>query len=167
MTDFDRDDRVAEWLDAAARLWAATRYCWLATTDASGEAHLRPMGRTPPVRGDEAWRLRFIADGRTRKVADIARNAALSITAQRDADDAYLALRGKGEIGLGARRDARLWRDAYDAYFPGEDDREHAAFLEVRVDRIDLWMRSVTPEPFGLRAVTLTRDDAEVWRRIA
>ncbi len=63
----------------------------------------------------------------------------------------------KAEIG-------RRWLRRYEAYFPDGPDRSNAIFLSVDVDRIELWIRGVTPEPFGLNTTTLERDGARRWR---
>ena len=59
------------------------------------------------------------------------------------------------------------WKPAYDAYFPTETDRASAIFVEVEVERMELWIRGVTPEPFGLRATVLERDAGVGWRVVA
>jgi hypothetical protein len=35
----------------------------------------------------------------------------------------------------------RLWKDAFDAYFPTAVDRANAAFVEVDIERMELWIR--------------------------
>ena len=57
------------------------------------------------------------------------------------------------------------WKAAYDVYFPSETDRTNAIFVEVEVERMELWIRGVTPEPFGLRATVLERS-AVGWRLV-
>jgi len=57
------------------------------------------------------------------------------------------------------------WKPAYDTYFPSDTDRANAIFVEVEIERMELWIRGVTPEPFGLRAAVLERD-AGGWRLI-
>ena len=51
-------------------------------------------------------------------------------------------------------------------YFPTEQDRANAIFVEVDVERMELWIRGVTPEPFGLRATILERDAGRGWRLV-
>jgi hypothetical protein len=60
-----------------------------------------------------------------------------------------------------------LWRDAYAAYFPAPGDKAHAAFIEIRVDRMEAWIAGFTPEPFGLRPAVLQRDASGAWRSVA
>ena len=49
-------------------------------------------------------------------------------------------------------------------YFPDEEERANAAFVEVNVERMELWIRGVTPEPFGLHTTILERDATAAWR---
>ena len=158
-------DRVDFYLAAAAQVVAHARYGWLATSGEAGAVNARPMGRLPQGRGDD-WVLRFVTDARSRKVGEIARGDRVAVIMQREAEDAYLSLAGEAVVRPHARTDAAHWRAAYRAYFPGEGEEAHAAFLEVRVDRVELWIRGVTPEPFGLRTTALERDAAGGWREV-
>jgi len=58
----------------------------------------------------------------------------------------------------------RLGKRAYDAFVPDEEARAHALFAEVKVERLELWIRGVTPEPLGLKATVLERDAGGSWR---
>ena len=55
-------------------------------------------------------------------------------------------------------------KKAYDTYFPTEEERANAALIGVDVRRIKLWIRGVTPEPFGIRATEIERDEQGLWR---
>ena len=83
---------------------------------------------------------------------------------QSDRDDAYVALNGKAALIEDEAEVRRLWKRAYDPYFPNETDKANAAFVQVSVERMELWIRGVTPEPFGLRATRLDRGSAGDWR---
>jgi general stress protein 26 len=107
-----------------------------------------------------------VTDARSRKVAEIGREGRVAVIVQHDAEDAYLSLGGEAVTLPRACDDARHWREAYRVYFPGEGEEKHAAFIEIRVDRMELWLRGVTPEPFGLRPTVLTRDASGSWRQI-
>jgi general stress protein 26 len=156
-------DRVDFYLAAAAQVVANTRYCWLATSGEAGAVSARPMGRTPQKRGED-WIFRFVTDSRTRKIDEIGLGGRVAVIVQREAEDAYVALAGEVAVRPRAREDAEHWRDGYRVYFPGPGEERHAAFLEVRVDRIELWIRGVTPEPWGQRPTVLARDAAGGWR---
>jgi general stress protein 26 len=153
-------------LAGAAKTIGGARYCWLATAAEDGFVNLRPMGRLPADRKDE-WTIRFIADGRSRKVADMRRAGRVAIICQHDPDDAYVALYGEATLREGEEEIRKRWKDAYDVFFAGGRDRRYAAFVEVAVERMELWIRGVTPEPFGLRPTVLERDAGSSWRAVS
>jgi hypothetical protein len=43
--------------------------------------------------------------------------------------------------------------------------RAHALFVEVAIERLELWIRGVTPELFGTMATVLERDHGG-WRLV-
>jgi general stress protein 26 len=165
-SDNDRDPiDVGRLLAGAARTIGSVPYCWLATSTLAGSS-MRPMGRLPRGPGDDDWTIRFVTDARSRKAADIRRMATVTLLFQRDADDAYVAPTGAGRL-VEEEAEVRLrWKDAYAPFFPTATDRANAAFLEVEAQRLDLWIRGVTPEPFGLHATTLERDAGGAWRLV-
>lgn len=150
-------------LAGAAKTMQSARYCWLATTDEAGAPHARPMGRIVNDFGEDEWRLRFLTDARSRKAADMRRAGEVTIMFHHEPDLAYVALIGRGALHEDASETRRRWKAAYDVYFPSERDRANAIFVEVEAERMELWIRGVTPEPFGLRATVLERD-AGGWR---
>jgi general stress protein 26 len=115
---------------------------------------------------EDEWKIRFVTDGRSRKACDIRRDGKVTIVFQHDPEDAYVTLIGRASLRESASEVRRRWKRAYDAYFPGEQDRANAAFVEVEVERMELWIRGVTPEPFGLQTTTLERDAGGAWRLI-
>ena len=155
---------VSRLLDGAEKTAAISRWCWLATSTETGVSRMRPMGRLPPEPGDDRWTIRFLTDGRSRKAAEIWRAGRVAIIFQREADDAYVAATGMAKLRLESSEVQRRWKDAYSRYFPSEEDKENAAFLEVEAQRLELWICGVTPEPFGLHTTTLERDAAGAWR---
>ena len=82
---------------------------------------------------------------------------------QQNVDDAFVVLTGTATLLEQPSQVRQLWRQAYDAYFPTEADRANAAFAEVSVERMELWIRGVTPEPFGLRPTVLERGSGGAW----
>jgi general stress protein 26 len=158
---------VSRLLASAAKTVASARYCWLATTAENGGASARPMGRLLRDPDENDWTIRFITDGRSRKVSDVRRASKVAIIFQRDTDDAYITLIGTASLRERASEVRRWWRDAYDVYFPSEEDRAKAVFVEIDTERMELWIRGVTPEPFGLHTTILERDASGDWRLIA
>lgn len=151
-------------LAGAAKIIKTMRYCWLATAAEAGGANLRPMGWLPHNVEDD-WTIRFVTDGRSRKVSDMRRAGRVTIIFQRETDDAYVTLMGTATLRR-ASEVRQWWKDAYNAYFPSESDRANAVFVEVKVERMELWVRGLTPEPFGMRA-TILRRDADGWRAMS
>jgi general stress protein 26 len=154
---------VTPLLDGAARTMRNARYCWLATATEAGAPHVRPMGRILNDPGEDQWKVRFLTDRRSNKAADMRRASEVSILVQHDPDLAFVTLIGKVELHEDASETRSRWKAAYNVYFPSAADQANAIFVEVEVGRMELWIRGVTPEPFGLRATVLERD-AEGWR---
>ena len=156
---------VSHLLDSAAKTMRSARYCWLATATEAGAPHVRPMGRVLNDPGEDQWKIRFLTDGRSNKAAHMRRASEVSILFQHDPDLAFVTMIGKAALHENASETRGRWKPAYDVYFPSEADRANAIFVEVEVERMELWIRGVTPEPFGLRATVLERD-AGGWRLI-
>jgi general stress protein 26 len=155
---------VSRLLAGAAKTMASLGYCWLVTAAETGGANPRPMGRLPRDPGDNEWTVRFVTDARSRKARDIRRAGKVAVIFQREADDAFVTLIGAAKLRDSASEVRRRWKDAYDAYFPSEMDRANASFIEVEVERMELWIRGVTPEPFGMHPTTLERIAGGAWR---
>src|SRR5271166_1084288 len=129
----------------------------------------RPPERAPDgAAAARAWRRRLDDPIRHRRaVAQGGRHPARArgrAPLSADADDAYVALTGAARLLTRESEVRRRWKDAYAPFFPTETDRANAAFLEVEARRLELWIRGVTPEPFGLQATTLERDASGAWR---
>jgi general stress protein 26 len=150
-------------LRATAEKIRKVRYCWLLTVAGDGGIRPRPMGRVPRDADEDEWTLRFITDGRSPKVADMRRVGNVSVIFQHDPDDAFVALAGKASLAEGKPEIRRRWTAAYDAFFPAGPDRSSAIFVTIDVARVELWIRGVTPEPFGLRTTVIERDATRGW----
>jgi general stress protein 26 len=155
---------VKELLGAAARKISKVRYCWLLTGAGEGGIRPRPMGRLPRDADDDEWRLRFITDSRSPKVADMRRDGRVSVIFQHDPDDAFVAVAGKASLVEGKPEIRRRWASAYDAFFPEGPDQSSAIFLTIDAIRVELWIRGLTSEPFGLRTTVIERDAARGWQ---
>lgn len=153
-----------ELLTGAAKTMASVRYCWLVTTAKDG-VHGRPMGRIPPEAGEDALTVRFLADDRSGKVAQIREASAITAIFENQPGDGYVTVTGRATLQQDLAVVQRRWKPGYDAYFPAKDDRAHALFVEVEIERLELWIRGVTPEPFGVTATVLERE-GDGWRLV-
>ncbi len=150
-------------LAGAAKAIQAVRYCWLVTKATDG-FNARPMGRVLPDKSEDGWIVRFVTDGRSRKAHELSGEREAGLIFQSDPDEAYVALFGKARLLERAEDVERFWKKHYEVYFPTPADRAAAAFIEVDVSRMELWIRGVTPEPFGLHATKLARDAGGAWQ---
>ena len=158
---------VSQLLAGAAKTMRSVRYCWLATASGVGTPRVRPMGRVLNDPGEDEWTIRFLTDRRSRKAADMRRAGEVAILFQHDPDLAFVTLIGNAALHDSASEVRSRWKRAYDVYFPTETDRANAVFVEIEVERMELWIRGVTPEPFGLRATVIERDAGGGWRVIS
>jgi general stress protein 26 len=154
---------VKRMLAGARKIVTGVQYCWLVSRrDESVRA--RPMGRLLPSEDDDNWIIRFLTNRRSRKVADLRQTSTVGLIFQNDGDDAFASLTGAARLIEDVSEIRALWNeDAHARYFPTAKDRANACFIEVRIERMELWIRGVTPEPFGLQATILQRDPKGAW----
>lgn len=158
------DERdVARLLASAAKVVSGAHYCWLTTQAKDGGTNARPMGRVRPNADEKDWIIRFVTDGRSRKASEVRRSSRVKLIFQNEGDDAFVLLEGRARLLEGGSALQQHWKDAYGMYFPGPTDRASAAFLEVTVQRMALWIRGVTSEPFGLHPTALERSPHGNW----
>jgi general stress protein 26 len=158
------DPMLHELLAGAAKTMAGQHYCWLITTAEDG-THARPMGRIPAEPGEDVLTVRFLADGRSRKAAEIRRCGKVTAIYENQPRDGYVTVTGTAVLQNDPSAVRLRWKRGYEAYFPTEADRAHALFVEVSIERMELWIRGVTPEPFGTTPTVLERDD-KGWRLV-
>ena len=154
---------VSRLLAGAAETIRKVRYCWLVTAAAEGGTRCRPMGWVPRDKGEDEWTLRFLTASRSHKAADMRCVDQVSVLFQHDPDDAYVTLTGKVSLAEGKPEIRKRWKAAYEAYFPDGPDHSSAIFVALDVTRLELWIRGVTPEPFGLRTTVVERDATRRW----
>jgi general stress protein 26 len=159
----DNATDVNRLLGAAAEKIRKVRYCWLVISTGERGIRARPMGRVPRDADEDDWTLRFITDARSSKVADMRRVGHVSVIFQHDPDDAFVALAGKASLVEDKPEIRRRWKPAYDAFAPGGPDNSGAIFVTIDVARVELWIRGVTPDPFGMRTTVIERDATRGW----
>jgi general stress protein 26 len=167
MSDFNAisdQDATRQLLAGAAKTVIDSRYCWLLTAGTGATGGARPMGLVGRALDSKDWTLSFVTDGRSRKAEEIRRNGDIGLVFQRETEDAYVKLSGKAALHDDRSVVSRRWKSAFDLYFPTKTDRENATFVDIRVESMDLWIRGLTPEPFGLQATTLEQDGEGQWR---
>lgn len=151
-------------LGAAAERIRKVRYCWLLTGTGEGGIRPRPMGRLPRDADDDEWMLRFVTDGRSPKAADMRRDGRVCVIFQHDPDDVFVAVTGKASLVEDKPEIRRRWMPAYNAFFPEGPDQSSAIFVTIDAIRVELWIRGLTSEPFGLRTTVIERDATRTWQ---
>jgi general stress protein 26 len=157
-------DAAGRLLAGAAKTVIDAHFWWFFTARAGEIASARPMGLVGRALDSEDWRLSFVTDGRSRKAEEIRQNRDVCLVFQRETEDAFVKLSGKAALHDDRSEVSQRWKSVYDRYFPTKTDRENATFVDIRVESMDLWIRGLTPEPFGLQATTLERDGGGQWR---
>jgi general stress protein 26 len=150
-------------LSGAAKAIAGVHYCWLLTAAQPGWLSARPMGRLQGDLEEDDWRLRFVADGRSRKIRELERCRQAAAIVQ-SGDEAFVTLQGVPTCCTDATLASQLLGKSFEVYFPSDEDRANVAVIEIDARRMDLWIRGVTPEPFGVRPVRLERDPTRGWQ---
>jgi general stress protein 26 len=86
---------------------------------------------------------------------------------QHHPDHSYVVL--SGQAGLVAERSLIRGRrhDAWRSYFPGGPADPDVILVRCAVDRIELCVPGVSPEPFGIRYAAVERDAAGAWRHLS
>jgi len=161
--DEPNDSQVSRLLAGAASLIESVRYCWLVTRSKAGGVNARPMGRVLPACEQADWKILFVTYGRSQKASDIRRADSVEFIFQGDHEEAFGTFAGRAVLIEDPLAVQRLWKPAYEPNFPEEADRANAAFIEIAVERMKLWIPGVTPEPFGLRPGILERGAGGGW----
>ena len=112
---------------------------------------------------EDDWRFRLVADDRSRKVRELQLTQRAAAVIQ-SGDEAFVTLTGIPTLRADAALARQFLKSSFEVYFPAEQDRAHAAVIEIDTRRMDLWIRGVTREPFGMYPVGLERDAARSWR---
>jgi general stress protein 26 len=163
-----QDDAAVERLLTATRnTMAKARYCWAVTAAADGTANARPMGKLPSAPDRDEWKIWFLTRRSSRKAKEILQTGRITIVYQHDTDDACVTLIGRASLMEDRTAMRAQWQKPWNLFFPGGAEDANAVFVDADIDRIELWVRGVTPEPFGTRGEILERDAGGRWSVIA
>jgi len=154
---------IGRLLEGAESVITRAQHCWLMTISQRDRVSARPMGRIVPRPGQSDWTLCFLSDARSKKLSDIRSAKDVRLIFDRE-DDAFVSLAGPAEVVADAATIERRWRADYDRIFPTAADKINAVFIDIRAEELRLWIRGLTPEPFGVRSMTLRRSLGGDWR---
>jgi general stress protein 26 len=154
---------IQQLLKGAESVIANAPHCWLMTLSQSGDVDARPMGGVIPALSQTGWSLHFLADSRSKKVRDIHSARQVRLVFEHGVD-AFVSLAGAAEVISDTVVILRRWIPAYDRNFPSAADKANAVFIDIRAEELRLWIRGLTPEPFGARSLTLRRPLDGDWQ---
>lgn len=161
-----RSASVEQLLAAAAATMEKARYCWAVTVAEDGSVNARPMGPNKSSASEDPFGVLFLTRRGSRKAREIGHNGTQSVVYQHDADDSYLSLIGRGFIISDRTLLRARWQPHWNQFFPAGADDEAAVFVQLEVNRIELWVRGVMAEPFGTRGAIMERDRGQHWRLV-
>jgi general stress protein 26 len=153
---------IEQLLERTASLIGRAKHCWLITLSHTRRINARPMGCITSECVGTDWTLSFLADARTRKIRDIHFASDVRIIFECNEDE-FASVAGPAAVISNLEVIEQRWRPSYDAYFPTVADRREAQFIDVRTQEMQLWIRGLTPEPFGSESLSLYRPLAGTW----
>jgi general stress protein 26 len=149
-------------LEAARSVIASAGFCFLVTLGESGHPNARFM---QPFEPDEELRIRFGASAGARKVSEIRRDPRATAAFGYAPEGAYVTLLGTARVDDDPAGRRKYWRESFRDYWPeGPEGSDYLLieFVPFRIEIMDI-RRSVAPDPFGLRAAVLVREE-NGWR---
>jgi general stress protein 26 len=133
-------------------------YCFAVTAAENGEANARII---QPRKLQDDWTVDFTTSRRCRKYRELTNSGRVTLAYQYDPDKAYVCLAGPVAIIDDVELKRSRWSPEADRWYPkGPEDPDGTIFRLV-TERIELWsaVRGVMPEPKGLSAAVLVRDN--------
>ena len=160
------ETEVLQFLAAARETIAAVPVCWLATRSLEGGTNARAVSSSAGPRGSDEWTRRFLVRKSSRKVAEMRAASLVTLAFQHPSGDRYIALGGRATIIEDVTEMRTMWPSDLDAQFPPGFADANMIVIQVDVDRIEIHVRGLTPEPFGAGRTLLERRPAGPWRFI-
>ena len=90
----------------------------------------------------------------------------VSLACQHASGDRYVALGGRATIIDDLKEMRSLWSSELDAIMPAGFADANMIVVRLDVDRIEVHVRGLTPEPFGTGRTLLERQPDGSWRYI-
>jgi len=154
---------VERLLAAARATLAEMTHCWVMTPTASDGIHARVVEPIAAAPDDGDWIISFATSARSRKATEIERAGRLTLGYERHSDHSYVALYARAALVVERSAIRARWCEAWQPYFPGGPEDPNLIIVRLAVDRIEVCVPGVSPEPFGSRYVAAARDAAGAW----
>jgi general stress protein 26 len=160
------ESQITTFLAAAHETVIGLRICWLATRSQEGGTNVRAVDCFAGPPGSDKWTRRFLVRRSSRKVAEMRAAPMVSLACQHASGDRYVALGGRATIIDDLKEMRSLWSSELDAIMPAGFADANMIVVRLDVDRIEVHVRGLTPEPFGTGRTLLERQPDGSWRYI-
>ena len=160
------ETQIKEFLNAARETIAAVPICWLVTRSLQGGTNARAVNSSAGSAGSDEWTRRFLVRKSSRKVGEMRIAPLITLAFQHPSGDRYVALGGRATIIDDIAEMRTMWSTDLDAHFPPGFADANMIVIQVDVDRIEVHVRGLTPEPFGAGRTLLERQSEGTWRFI-
>jgi general stress protein 26 len=160
------ETEILRFLAAARETIAAVPVCWLATRSLEGGTNARAVSSSAGPPGSDEWTRRCLVRRSSRKVAEMQAAPLVTLAFQHPSGDRYIALGGRATIIEDVAEMRTIWSSDLDAHFPPGFADANMIIVQVDVDRIEIHVRGLTPEPFGAGRTLLERQPAGSWHFI-
>jgi general stress protein 26 len=155
---------ILQFLTAAHATIAEVPVCWLTTRSLEGGTNARAVSSSPGPPGSDEWTRRFLVRRSSRKVEEMRAAHLVTLAFQHPSGDRYIALGGRATINEDPEEMRTMWSRDLDAHFPPGFADANMIVIQVDIDRIEVHVRGLTPEPFGAGRTLLERQPAGSWR---
>jgi general stress protein 26 len=156
-------DEIAALMQHVRTIMKADRYSFLVTLDETGAPRARIMGAFEP---DEAMTIWMATNPRTRKVADLRRDARAMMAYYDSKGGGYVTLSGRAEVVTDLAERRRRWTPEFACFFPGGPEGHDYVLLRFTPSRIEAMSFSlgVATRPFEYAPAVIVRSGSG-WRR--
>lgn len=120
-------------LEVARSIMDASRYCAVITVDASGWPQARTMDVFPPDDQMVVW---FATNPKSRKVAQIQRDARVTLYYFDTQSMGYVTLLGRARLVDDPAEKKKRWKDGWEAFWPDRD--KSLLLVEVTPERLEV-----------------------------
>ena len=157
------ETEILRFLGGARETIAAVRIAWLATCSREGGTNARAVDTFAGPPGSDEWTRRFLVRRTSRKIGELRAAPQVTLAFQHSSGDRYVALGGRATFNEDREQMRSLWPREMDKYFPPGFADANMVVIQVEVDRIEVHVRGLTPEPFGTGRTLLERRSAGAW----
>jgi general stress protein 26 len=157
---------ISQFLSAARATIGEVSICWLATRSLQGGTNARAVNTSAGPPGSDEWTRRILVRKSSRKVAELRAAPLVTLAYQHASGERYIALIGRATIVEDLAEMRSLWPSDLDRHFPPGFADANMIVIRVDIDRIEVHIRGLTPEPFGAGRTLLERQSTGAWRFI-